>query len=73
MNGAKGTCDAQYHVMWVILQSAVEEFKLREVRTGEVAPSDMQDLERQVFEEALNGALRIAGLVRASSSSDRYH
>jgi hypothetical protein len=49
--------------MWVILQSALEEFKIREVRTGEISPSEIQDLERQVFEEALNGALRIAGLV----------
>jgi hypothetical protein len=47
--------------MWVILQSALEEFGLREA--NELAPDVVQDLERQVFDEALLGALRIAGLV----------
>jgi hypothetical protein len=52
--------------MWVILQSALEEFGLR--GANELAPDVVQDVERQVFDEALLGALRIAGLVRHSQS-----
>jgi hypothetical protein len=58
-----GTCDAQYHVMWVILHSALEEFHLQEARSGEMDEAVVQALVRQVAEEALVGALRIAGLV----------
>jgi hypothetical protein len=47
--------------MWVILQSALEEFGLR--GANELAPDVVQDVDRQVFDEALLGALRIAGLV----------
>jgi len=35
---------------------------------NELAPDVVQDVERQVFDEALLGALRIAGLVRHSQS-----
>lgn len=49
--------------MWVILHSALEEFRLRESRTGELDDEVVQALERKVASEALTGALRIAGLV----------
>jgi hypothetical protein len=50
--------------MWVILHSALEEFHLREARSGEMDEAVVQTLVTQVAEEALVGALRIAGLVR---------
>ncbi|CCA70194.1 hypothetical protein PIIN_04133 [Serendipita indica DSM 11827] len=63
------TCDAQYHVMWVILHSALEEFQVREAKEGQLSYEVMRDLERQVFEEALQGALRIAGLTSVLTSN----
>ncbi|PVG00244.1 hypothetical protein CPB86DRAFT_701823 [Serendipita vermifera] len=63
------TCDAQYHVMWVILHSAVEEFGLREVKAGAVSMDLYRDLDRQIFDEALLGALRIAGLTSVLTSN----
>ena len=55
--------------MWVILHSALEEFHLRESRNGEMDEVVVQALERQVAEEALVGALRIAGLVCLQTES----
>jgi hypothetical protein len=49
--------------MWVILHSALEEFHLREARNGGMDEAVVQSLMSQVAEEALVGALRIAGLV----------
>jgi len=49
--------------MWVILHSALEEFHLREARNGEMDEAVVQALVSRVAEEALVGALRIAGLV----------
>lgn len=49
--------------MWVILHSALDEFSLREAKDGTMNIHDYESLERQVSDEALNGALRIAGLV----------
>lgn len=63
------TCDAQYHVMWVILHSALEEFRLREARNGEMDDKVAQELERQVAEKALTGAIRIAGLTSVLTSN----
>jgi len=56
--------------MWVILHSALEEFHLREARNGEMDEAVVQGWVRQVADEALVGALRIAGLV---SSGDAYY
>lgn len=55
--------------MWVILHSALEEFQLQEAKTGELEASMARELERRVYEEALTGALRIAGLVCLSNYS----
>ncbi len=60
--------DAQYHVVWVILYNAMEEFGIRElneVQNSESSPSNAPNTEQinqlriQVCEEALHGALRI--------------
>ena len=58
--------------MWVILHSALEEFHLREAMSGEMDESMVQALIRQVFEEALVGALRIAGLVSSSGAHSSF-
>ncbi|KAH9933240.1 uncharacterized protein BXZ73DRAFT_46460, partial [Epithele typhae] len=63
--------DATYHIMWIILFNALDDFGLREVndvtRTGvseTLLPqhSHIEEKKRKVSNEALHGALRIAGL-----------
>ncbi|KAG8814191.1 hypothetical protein FRC19_001947, partial [Serendipita sp. 401] len=63
------TCDAQYHVMWVILHSALDEFNVREAKKGSMSLTTLHELEKQVFEEALQGALRISGLTSVLTSN----
>lgn len=72
-----GTIDAQYHIMWVILQQAVDEFKILEAKhltddqghRRRYGPEDSPiiaaaaELERSVEVKATTGALRIANLV----------
>jgi hypothetical protein len=58
--------------MWVIVLNAVDDFGIREqnglVRSGSPAPNHLQieTVKHKLLEEALHGALRIAGLVRGS-------
>ncbi|KAI0693448.1 hypothetical protein C8T65DRAFT_668057 [Cerioporus squamosus] len=63
--------DATYHIMWIILANALDDFGIREVndvaRTGTsetLLPqhAQIEDKKRKVMSEALHGALRIAGL-----------
>ncbi|KAH9948835.1 hypothetical protein B0H21DRAFT_204183 [Amylocystis lapponica] len=70
--------DATYHIMWVILFNALDDFGIREVndllRTGSpgnVLPNAMQieATKRKVMDEALHGALRIAGLAGVLTSN----
>lgn len=67
-----GASDATYHVMWIILFNAVDDFGIREindlVRNGH--PAEMfpdyrlvQASKQKLMDEALHGALRISGLV----------
>ncbi|KAG8809488.1 hypothetical protein FRC17_003423, partial [Serendipita sp. 399] len=63
------TCDAQYHVMWVILHSALDEFSIREAKEGTMTYTALHEIERQVFDEALQGALRISGLTSVLTSN----
>ena len=71
-----GASDATYHVMWIILFNALDDFGIREVndyiRAGsppDAAPdAQFENLKRKIAEEGLHGALRIAGLV-----SQSYH
>jgi hypothetical protein len=68
-----GASDATYHVMWIILFNAVDDYGVREVnevvRSG-ASPSmstsnvDVEQVKREIMKETLHGALRIAGLVR---------
>ena len=65
--------DATYHVMWVILFNAVDDFGIKEVnevsRMNGVAQAQpnyaaIESVKRKILDEALHGSLRIAGLVR---------
>lgn len=70
-----GASDATYHVMWVILFNAVDDFGIREVneasRMGNLSNipnhAQIESIKRKLLDVALHGALRIAGLVRISS------
>ena len=65
-----GASDATFHVMCVILFNAVDDFGIREindvVRMGgqNVPNSHYESVKLKLLDEALHGALRIAGLVR---------
>ncbi|KAF4577000.1 hypothetical protein EYR36_004985 [Pleurotus pulmonarius] len=70
--------DATFHVMWIILFSALDEFGIREVnelqRAGSPAAvlpneADVESVKRKVMDEALHGALRIAGLAGVLTSN----
>ncbi|EMD40074.1 hypothetical protein CERSUDRAFT_81362 [Gelatoporia subvermispora B] len=64
--------DATYHIMWIILFNALDDFGVREIndltRSGSpemLLPnhSQIESTKKQIMDEALHGALRIAGLV----------
>lgn len=67
-----GASDATYHVMWVILFNAVDDFGIKELNESQrmnplqtVTPEvSMESAKQKLLDEALHGALRIAGLVR---------
>jgi len=71
-----GATDATYHVMWVIVFDAVDDFGVKEM--NDIArdhdpdlgppqfPPHMDDVKARVYDEAFRGASRIAGLVRCS-------
>ena len=69
-----GASDATYHVMWVIVFDAVDDFGIKELNdiirnhNSELGPpqipTHMDEVRGKVFDEALRGASRIAGLVR---------
>ncbi|THH27039.1 hypothetical protein EUX98_g7153 [Antrodiella citrinella] len=63
--------DATYHIMWIILFNALDDFGIREVndlvRTGSPGHAlpnhaQIEATKKKFSEEALHGALRIAGL-----------
>jgi hypothetical protein len=52
--------------MWIILFNALDDFGVRELNGSPSPPPNYAEIEaakRKVVEEALHGALRIAGLV----------
>ncbi|KAF8073810.1 hypothetical protein FPV67DRAFT_1479374 [Lyophyllum atratum] len=63
--------DATYHVMWIILFSALDDFGVREInnRTVDINNGRIEEVKRKVLEEALHGALRIAGLAAVLTSN----
>ncbi|KAI0693984.1 hypothetical protein BC835DRAFT_1043215 [Cytidiella melzeri] len=63
--------DATYHIMWIVLFNALDDFGIREVndivRTGSPANEhpnfvQIEAIKKKVGDDALHGALRIAGL-----------
>jgi len=65
--------DATYHVMWIILFSALDDFGIKELNSG-ITHSDntfaeIDAVKRKVADEALHGALRIAGLAGVLTSN----
>jgi len=69
--------DATYHVMWVILFNAIDDFGIREIneatRGGALASlpnhAQIEAVKRKLLDVALHGALRIAGLTGVLTSN----
>ncbi|KAJ2913923.1 hypothetical protein MD484_g6506, partial [Candolleomyces efflorescens] len=64
--------DATYHVMWIILYNALDDFGIRELNGSPSPPPNISQIDavkRKVVEEALHGALRIAGLAGVLTSN----
>lgn len=79
--GAISACasDATYHVMWVIVFDAVDEFGIKEMNDitrnstpdlgSPQVPPRVDEMKVRVFDEALRGASRIAGLIGVLESN----
>ncbi|KNZ80955.1 hypothetical protein J132_03655 [Termitomyces sp. J132] len=63
--------DATYHVMWIILFNALDDFGVREINNRTVEPNNprIEEVKRKVLEEALHGALRISGLAQVLTTN----
>ncbi|KAM6494197.1 hypothetical protein JOM56_010558 [Amanita muscaria] len=63
--------DATYHVMWIILFTALDDFGLKESIVGSPSanPTQLDGIKRKIADEALHGALRIAGLAGVLTSN----
>ncbi|KAJ7095959.1 hypothetical protein B0H15DRAFT_82387 [Mycena belliarum] len=70
--------DATYHVMWVVLFNALDDFGIKELnevtrmnQPATMVPnhSEIDLVKRKVADEALHGALRIAGLAGVLTSN----
>lgn len=59
--------DATYHVIWIILFNALDDFGVKE--TNSATHEQIDAAKRKIADEALHGALRIAGLVRRDENS----
>lgn len=73
-----GASDATYHIMWIVIFNALDDFGIREVndmvRTGSPGNehpnyAQIEGIKKKVSDDALHGALRIAGLVSRSDFS----
>ncbi|KAK2465221.1 hypothetical protein APHAL10511_002575 [Amanita phalloides] len=60
--------DATYHVMWIILFNALDEFGVNSSGTT-VTPAQIDSAKRKVADEALYGGLRIAGLANVLTTN----
>ncbi|EKM51982.1 uncharacterized protein PHACADRAFT_212595 [Phanerochaete carnosa HHB-10118-sp] len=70
--------DATYHIMWIVIFNALDDFGIREVndivRTGSPGHehpsySQIETIKKKVSDDALHGALRIAGLAGVLSTN----
>ena len=58
--------------MWIILFSALDDFGIKELNSGITHPDTLAEIDtvkRKVADEALHGALRIAGLAGVLTSN----
>jgi Na+/H+ antiporter NhaA len=72
LNWRSGASDAQYHVTWVALFFAMDEFGIRDDTLMSSNINQMETAKRRVMEEALQASLRIAALVSDCSLAN-YH
>ncbi|KAH7921905.1 hypothetical protein BV22DRAFT_1071424 [Leucogyrophana mollusca] len=61
--------DAQYHVMWVALFNAMDEFGIRDTSSTPSSIAQVEAVKRKVFDEAVNAALRISALAGVLTSN----
>jgi hypothetical protein len=69
-----GASDATYHIMWIVIFNALDDFGFKEssARVGSPSngsfnvPGEVEVVKKKVLDEALHGALRIAGLAGRS-------
>ncbi|TDL23131.1 hypothetical protein BD410DRAFT_787431 [Rickenella mellea] len=70
--------DATYHVMWTILFNAVDDFGIREINElHRIGPNpnhpidthNIETVKHKLYDEALHGSLRIAGLTGVLTSN----
>jgi len=65
--------DATYHLMWIILFNALDDFGVKEETILASPPNtshpQIDNVKRKVADEALHGALRIAGLAGVLTSN----
>ncbi|KAG6896452.1 hypothetical protein C0992_008175 [Termitomyces sp. T32_za158] len=63
--------DATYHVMWIILFNALDDFGVKEINDRTMEPNNLRigEAKRKVLEEALHGALRISGLAQVLTTN----
>ncbi|KAF9468560.1 hypothetical protein BDZ94DRAFT_1245690 [Collybia nuda] len=63
--------DATYHVMWIILFNALDDYGVKELNNQTASVNDIriEEVKRKIAEEALHGALRIAGLAAVLTSN----
>jgi len=69
--------DATYHIMWIVMFNALDDFGIKEANTRggspqsgtSQVPGDIEMVKKKVLEEALHGALRIAGLTGVLASN----
>ncbi|KAE9403961.1 hypothetical protein BT96DRAFT_973381 [Gymnopus androsaceus JB14] len=71
--------DAQYHVMWIVLFNALDDYGNREINENDrsgLPPGNLrnrvyiEDAMRRIGEEAVNGALRIAALTSVLTANE---
>ena len=84
-----GASDATYHIMWIFLFTALDEFGIKDVNDavrGGSSPTSatsthshshthaqVESAKRKTMDEALHAALRIAGLVGDVFLSSPFH
>lgn len=69
--------DATYHIMWIVLFNALDDFGIKDANTrggsppngSSNVPDEIESIKKKVLDDALHGALRIAGLTGVLASN----